>query len=99
MNLALRAKQEPQDAGRRALSTTGGAVVLCSYTTIIGYGSLLFSQNLGIHTFGLSAMLGEATCLFTALLLTPALIDWLHHRKQGSITQNTELSTVTGGTI
>jgi predicted RND superfamily exporter protein len=51
-------------------------VALCSYTTIVGYASLLFSQNRGIHTFGLSAMIGELTCLSAAILLAPALLDF-----------------------
>jgi predicted RND superfamily exporter protein len=76
VNIAARARQttEPH-AGRRALATTGGAIILCSYTTIVGYASLLFSQNQGIHTFGLSAMLGEVTCLAAALVVAPALLD------------------------
>jgi hypothetical protein len=62
-------------AGRAALVSTGPVVVLCSYTTIVGYASLLFSQNRGIHSFGLSAMIGELTCLTAATLLGPALLD------------------------
>jgi hypothetical protein len=48
-------------------------VALCSYTTVVGYGSLLISQNRGIRSFGLSAMIGEITCLTAALLIAPAL--------------------------
>ena len=62
--------------GRAALATTGGAVFLCSYTTIVGYGSLLLSQNLGIHSFGLAAMLGEVSCLAMAVVLAPSLL-WI----------------------
>jgi uncharacterized protein len=81
VNIAARARQtKGVHAGRRALSTTGGAIVLCSYTTIVGYASLLFSQNQGIHTFGLSAMLGEFTCLAAALVVAPALLDVGRHR-------------------
>jgi predicted RND superfamily exporter protein len=76
VNIVARARQaEGPDAGRRSVSTTGGAVLLCSYTTIVGYASLLFSQNRGIHTFGLSAMLGEFTCISAALVVAPALLD------------------------
>ncbi|HEY1534214.1 MAG TPA: MMPL family transporter, partial [Polyangiaceae bacterium] len=56
VNIAARAREVggPRP-GRTALTTTGPVVVLCSYTTIVGYASLLFSQNRGIHSFGLSA--------------------------------------------
>jgi predicted RND superfamily exporter protein len=50
---------------------------LCSYTTTVGYGSLLLSQNLGIRSFGIAAMLGEITCLVVALFLAPALLSLL----------------------
>jgi uncharacterized protein len=76
VNIAARARQmNGPHAGRRSLVTTGGAIVLCSYTTIVGYTSLFFSQNRGIHTFGLSAVLGEVTCLAAALVVAPALLD------------------------
>jgi predicted RND superfamily exporter protein len=74
VNIATRERQEGPGRGRAALATTGGAVALCSYTTIVGYGSLLLSQNLGIRSFGLAAMLGELTCLAVALFLAPALL-------------------------
>ena len=76
VNIATRERQEGPGRGRAALATTGGAVFLCSYTTIVGYGSLLLSQNLGIHSFGLAAMLGEVSCLVMAVVLAPSLL-WI----------------------
>ena len=76
VNIATRERQEGPGRGRAAVSTTGGAVFLCSYTTIIGYGSLLLSQNLGIRSFGLAAMLGELCCLAMAIVLAPSLL-WI----------------------
>jgi predicted RND superfamily exporter protein len=60
-----------RDDPRRA---TRQAVMLCSWTTTVGYGSLLLSGNAGIVSFGLTAILGEATCLVAALTLAPALL-------------------------
>ena len=37
---------------RRAVKRIGGAVALCSYTTMIGYGSLLFADNQALQSFG-----------------------------------------------
>jgi len=77
VNIVARARQSTGTTpGRSALRTTGPVVILCSYTTVVGYASLLFSQNRGIHTFGLSAMIGELTCITAAILLAPALLDW-----------------------
>jgi hypothetical protein len=77
VNIVTRARQEGLDHGREVVGSTGGAVVLCSYTTTVGYGSLLLSQNLGIRSFGIAAMLGEITCLVVALFLAPALLALL----------------------
>lgn len=77
VNICARAKVEPKGANRarRALSTAGGAVCMSSYTTMVGYGSLLTSTNLGIRSFGHAAILGEITCLLAALVVAPAMLD------------------------
>jgi predicted RND superfamily exporter protein len=65
-------------------------VVLCSFTTVVGYASLLFSANQGIRSFGLSALIGELTCVFAALVLAPALLD-LRGRRRVRPTRELEL--------
>jgi len=82
VNIVTRARQEGLDHGREVVGSTGGAVVLCSYTTTVGYGSLLLSQNLGIRSFGIAAMLGEVTCLVVALFLAPALLSLLDPKRK-----------------
>jgi predicted RND superfamily exporter protein len=57
-----------------AVKRSGGAVALCSYTTIVGYGSLLFNDNQALQSFGRLAMSGEVACLCGALLVLPALL-------------------------
>jgi hypothetical protein len=54
--------------------TTGGAVTLCSLTTIIGYSSLLIARNQALISFGVLADLGEVACLAAALLALPAVL-------------------------
>jgi len=56
------------------LAEVGPAVALCSWTTIVGYGSLLGSLNRALRSFGWYAMIGELTCIITALFLLPALL-------------------------
>jgi predicted RND superfamily exporter protein len=62
----------------------GGAVAVCSFTTIVGYGSLLLSANRGIRSFGTAAIVGEITCLLVALALAPALLHVLRPRRAES---------------
>jgi len=57
-----------------ALLRVGGAVVLCSYTTVIGYSSLLLADLQALQSFGWLAVSGELACLLGALLVVPALL-------------------------
>ena len=75
VNLSARSRLEGPGRARQAVLGAGGAICLASYTTIIGYGSMLLSSNRGIRSFGHAAMLGEATCLLGGLILTPLLLD------------------------
>jgi hypothetical protein len=57
-----------------AVRRSGGAVMLCSYTTIVGYGSLLFADNQALQSFGQLAASGEITCLLCAMFVLPSLL-------------------------
>ena len=68
-----------------AIRGTGGAVSLCSVTTIIGYSSLLVAKNLGLYYFGFLAVLGELTCLTVAVIVLPAALLWLRRRSEATV--------------
>jgi predicted RND superfamily exporter protein len=51
-----------------------GAVTLCSYTTIVGYGSLMVADNQALQSFGRLAAAGELACLFAALFVLPSIL-------------------------
>ena len=74
INIAHRHDTEENPDPIRTLRTSGSAVFVCSLTTMIGYGSLLVSENLAIRGFGTASLIGEVTCLLTALVLVPALL-------------------------
>ena len=65
-----------------ALETTGGAVFLCSLTTIIGYAVLIIADNQALASFGYLAIVGEITGLSSALLFLPILIQIMEDRKR-----------------
>jgi uncharacterized protein len=74
INVAHRHDHEEFPDPITTLRTSGSAVFVCSLTTIIGYGSLLVSDNLAIKGFGTASLIGEITCVLTALVLVPALL-------------------------
>ncbi|HEY0993480.1 MAG TPA: MMPL family transporter, partial [Kofleriaceae bacterium] len=74
INVAHRHHHEGVPDPLSTLRTSGSAVFVCSLTTIIGYGSLLISENLAIRGFGQASLIGEVACVGTALVLVPALL-------------------------
>jgi predicted RND superfamily exporter protein len=60
-----------------------GAVALCSYTTVIGYGSLLFADNQALRSFGRLATSGEIACVVAALLFLPSLLHLVDGWRRG----------------
>jgi len=63
-----------------AVTRVGGAVALCSYTTVVGYGSLLLADFQALQSFGRMAVSGELACLGGALFLLPALLHLFGRR-------------------
>jgi hypothetical protein len=74
INVAHRHDHEDIPDPITTLRTSGSAVFVCSLTTMIGYGSLLVSDNLAIRGFGTASLIGEVTCVLSALVLVPALL-------------------------
>ncbi len=74
LNVLKRGQQGGVQEIGRLVAGTGGAVALCSVTTIIGFGSLLVANNLGLFSFGAFAVAGELGCLYTAVLALPAAL-------------------------
>jgi predicted RND superfamily exporter protein len=74
----------------RAVHHTGGAVVLASITTTIGWSSLLIAGNQAFVSFGRIAMIGEVTCVTVAVLVVPSVIILV--QKQGRKNKKLKLS-------
>lgn len=82
VNILQRYRQDGRGSIGKVIANTGGAVVLCSLTTIIGYSVLLMSRSRALVSFGLVALFGEFTCLFAAILCLPAYVIWKERREE-----------------
>jgi predicted RND superfamily exporter protein len=80
MNIMQRVRRDGVDNIHKIVVETGGAVVLCSLTTTLGYLSLTFSMNQAIVTFGVAAAAGEIACILAAVLVLPAALAWRAQR-------------------
>jgi uncharacterized protein len=74
-NVVVRVRERGGDV-LGALAEVGPAVALCSWTSIIGYGTLLIALNRALRSFGWYAVVGEITSIATALIMLPALALW-----------------------
>src|SRR5208282_4161706 len=81
VNLVMRYIQDGERDPSDAVRSVGGAVALCSMTTILGYSSLLMAENRALFLFGLVAVMGEVCCLSTALVLLPAVLVLVRGRR------------------
>ena len=83
VNFYQRFRQVPGPArAEGALAASGGAVALCSTTTILGYSALLIADNRALFSFGLAAVVGEIACLSAALFALPAILCWRETRSR-----------------
>ncbi|MFO0593521.1 MAG: MMPL family transporter [Polyangiaceae bacterium] len=81
VNIMERYREGGPGSALAAVRSTGGAVVLCSMTTLLGYLALARSKNYAVRSMGVAAVLGEVTCLLAAVLLLPAALTWLDARR------------------
>jgi hypothetical protein len=77
VNVVHRYVHEGAGGALTAVRETGGAVILCSLTTTLGYLALVRSMNFGVRSLGIAAVLGEVSCLLAAVLVLPAALLWL----------------------
>lgn len=81
VNIFQRYRQEGGENIVGVIRQTGGAVLLASFTTMVGYCSLLIARNQGFVSFGTLAVAGELTCVVAAVMSLPTFL-LLRHRKQ-----------------
>lgn len=84
VNVMRRYVQEEAEGNAKAVQAavaeTGGAVILCSITTILGYITLHSSQNQAIQSFGDAGGISEVACITAAVLSIPSTLLWLERR-------------------
>lgn len=82
VNIFQRYREEGGGNILNIIRNTGGAVALCSFTTITGYTSLLIAGNQGFVSFGTLAVAGELTCVIAAVISLPSYLMIRHIRRE-----------------
>lgn len=60
----------------RISASTASAVLITSLTTMVGFGSLMIASHQGLQSLGRVLTIGVSCCLFTSLVMLPALLTW-----------------------
>ncbi|MHB1037882.1 MAG: MMPL family transporter [Pirellulales bacterium] len=64
--------------GRYRMSPgTAVAVVVDALTTIVGYGAMMIASHQGLQSLGRVLTIGITCCLFTSMIMLPALLTWI----------------------
>ncbi|MDO4551087.1 MAG: MMPL family transporter [Planctomycetia bacterium] len=67
-------RQQHEKKFYRLSSSTCTSIILTSLTTIIGFGTLALASHKGLQSLGLVLSLGIFCCLYTSILILPALL-------------------------
>jgi len=67
----------------RGLAETGKAVAAAAMSTLIGFGSIIFSHYPGLQSTGKVAILGSLSTSLVAVTLLPGFLAWRERRARG----------------
>ena len=59
---------------REAVRTSGKAIIVSSFTTIIAFGSMYLARYDGLRSLGLVLVLGVSCCLVATLFVLPGVM-------------------------
>ncbi len=65
----------------KVLSSTGQHISIASFTTILGFAGLMFTDHPGLQSLGMLAVIGISMTLLAAVTFLPALIQWLEDKE------------------
>lgn len=62
-------------------ASTVNAIVLCSSTTMVGFGSMMIAAHQGMYSLGVVLTIGVGACMIIALVTLPAMLAILSRRQ------------------
>ncbi|MEW6056059.1 MAG: MMPL family transporter [Bdellovibrionota bacterium] len=96
VNIFSRYRSDGSKSIAKVIEHTGGAVGLCSLTTMIGYSSLLIAGSQAFVSFGTLAVLGELTCVVAAVISVPAIWHFFEEGEESVLEEEGALPTGKG---
>lgn len=84
LNIYTRYKIDKYKNFNNVIRNTGGAVILCSITTIVSYSILTVANSQALASFGRVALIGEFCSIYSALFIIPLLHNLINKRNGSS---------------
>ncbi len=81
-------RMDLESAIKESLTTSGAAILLSSFTTVIGFMALLFAKLLGTQRLGLSLAFSIIAVFFVSISLVPAIMSLKYKNKQKKVINN-----------
>lgn len=80
-----------EQKGRYRMSaSTAVAVLVDSTTTVVGFGALMIATHQGLQSLGRVLTIGVSCCLFTSLIMLPALLTWVTRNRAEDIDEEAD---------
>ncbi len=80
VHIMHRWRSEGKSQIRTVFSSTGKAIFLTSLTTMLAFGSMVFSVFRGFASFGGAMFLGVGACFLTTVIILPGIFGLIHRR-------------------
>jgi len=80
VHLASRYREEGRASMWNVLSSTGQHITVGSFTTMLGFAGLLFTNHPGLFSIGVMAVVGIGMTLLSAVTFLPALVQFLEDK-------------------
>ncbi|NIM89510.1 MAG: MMPL family transporter [Candidatus Aminicenantes bacterium] len=82
VHIIHRWRREGRGKLRIIFASTGKAIFLTSLTTMLAFGSLIFSVWRGFGQLGGALAIGVGTCFLTTVIILPGIIGFLERKKK-----------------
>ncbi|MBA7649055.1 MAG: MMPL family transporter [Calditrichaeota bacterium] len=80
VHIVHRWRHEGYSSTRTVFASTGKAILLTSLTTMLAFGSMIFSIWRGYGSLGIALMIGVGSCFLTTVLILPGIIGWIERK-------------------
>ena len=82
VHIIHRWRREGYDSVKTVFASTGKAILLTSLTTMLAFGSLMFSLWRGYGSLGTALLIGVGACFITTVFILPGIIGWIEWKRK-----------------